>query len=395
MKDANGNAVSGATVSAVVTGPGLINGIASSDGTGNAGTLNQRVVSLTTTAGGWVVVGLAADGSAGVSTVTLTSGTASVSRSVTFSGTSATLTPTLGVGTFAVGTNGLNAAGGSAEDSSTAYAIKVKVLDSAGGLAQSGSIYAVSSNKAVATVSSAAHAISKGYVYILVTGVAAGTANITFQNTDPTGTTAPTATATQAIEVTSSTADKVVVATDKASYQAGEPGTLSITLTNAAGRPVADGTYTIFAATTPLVSNLYLQGNSTGPNASAWSTGMVSVTTFGGVASYDFYAPSVSGTLTFTGTTLASSTSSAALSQNVRGSVLTTSASVGSSASGGDASLALDAANAATDAANNAYDEAQNATQAASDALAAVKALAVQVKALIALVTKIKNKVGA
>ena len=95
------------------------------------------------------------------------------------------------------------------------------------------------------------------------------------------------------------------MALDKADYQPGEPGVLSITLTNAAGRPVADGTYTIFA--TGLASNLFMQNNGSGSN-DTFTAGATSVTTQGGVAAYDIYAPAFSGTLNITATTLGATT---------------------------------------------------------------------------------------
>jgi len=406
FKDANGNAVNGATVTVLITGAGFISAGGTALATYSATTATQVATSITTGANGTAWVAIGQSGTAGVATVqayvTLADGTkVTGTKSVTFTGSAATITPTSAVGAFVVGVNGKNANGGSAEDSSSAYAIKAKILDSAGGLVTSGSIWAKSSNTAVATVSGAAHTPSAGYVYILVTGVSVGKATITFQNTDPAGTTAPTVTGTVDITVNAALANSVTISTDLATYQPGQPGTVSITLKNADGTPVADGTYTVFGATTPLVSNLYLQGNSGGPNASAWSSGITSVTTTGGVASYDFYAPSVSGTLTFSGTTISATTSSSNLTAAARSVAATASATI-AGAGGGDAALALDAANAATDAANNAYDEAQNATQAAQDALAAVTALAAQVKSLIAsvksltaLVSKIKAKVGA
>jgi len=408
LKDANGNAVANATVYATVSGPGLIS-IGTLSGTDGSGSISNvtgssRVATTTTTSTGWVYVQIANDLSAGVGTITLTSGTVSASRSITFTGGAATLTAVAGTGTYRVGVNPINGydVGSVSEDSSTGYAFKVKGVDSAGNLVKSGTVYAKSSNTAVATVSTVAHDFAtnaNGYVYFLVTGVAAGKATITVQDTNPAGSTAPTASTTIDIQVTTGGANKIALSLDKSSYAPGEPGTLSVTLTNATGDPVADGTYTIFAAATPLLSNLNTTGYATGPNATAWATGKVSVTTSGGVAAYDFYAPTNSGTLTFSGTTLAATTVSSDVTQAARAQAVTVSASVTGDSS---ASLALDAANAATDAANNAYDEAQNATQAAQDALAAVTALADQVKSLIAsvksltaLVSKIKAKVGA
>jgi hypothetical protein len=400
LKDSNGNAVSGATVSVTISGPGLIGARASAAGLSydtsmNTTTeVNQRVASVTTIAGGYVIVHLSGDGTAGVSTVTLTSGTVTTSRSVTFTGAVASYTLTGLTGTYGVGAYGT-------DDSLTAsLGIKVQGKDSAGGTAVVGTYYAKSSNKAVATVSASSHDISvtsggktAGTGFIAVTGVSAGKSTITIQNTDPAGTTAPTVTATIEVEVTSSTADSVTMSLDKGSYQPGEPGVLTVSLKNAAGRPVADGTYTIFAAATPLVANLYMQSNSTGANG-AFASG-VSVTTVGGDAAFDIYAPSTSGDLTFSGTTLAASTVSSALTQNARAKALSATATVSGGAADAQASLALDAANAATDAANNAYDEAQNATQAASDALSAVTALAAQVKSLIASVKKLTAAVAA
>jgi hypothetical protein len=392
LLDGNGNSVTGATVSVTMSGPGLIGAVADNDGKSyTISTMTQRVASVTTEAGGWVVVHLSGDGSAGVATVKLTSGTVSTERSVTFTGTAASYTLTALTGTYGVGTYGAN-------DSLTASGIKVVALDSASGAARTGNFWATSSDKTVATVSSAAHDLSgtsdgrsAGTGYIAVTGVKAGKSTITIQNADPAGTTAPTVTKTIEIEVTSSTADAVTMALDKPSYSPGEPGVLSITLTNAAGRPVADGTYTIFASTAPVTANLFMQDNN-GANGKFVSG--VSVTTNAGVAKYDIYAPSVSGELSFTGTTLSSSTVSSALTQNARGKVLAATAEISGGAADSAAALALDAANAATDAANNAYDEAQNATQAASDALAAVTALSKQVASLIASVKKLTAAVA-
>ena len=394
VKDSNGNAVSGATVTIVVSGPGLITTGATGTPAGPLAVGTVRAASVTTDSTGYAFVGISGDGQAGISTITATSGTATASRSVTFSGSAASYTLTSNTGAY-----GPSATYGT-DDSTTASGIKVKALDAASGLAVTGSFWATSSNKAVATVTSGAHSLSSvsnksaGYGFIAVTGVAAGTATITVQNTDPAGATAPTVTATVSIKVTTAgAADSVAFTTDKASYQAGEPGVLNVTLKNAAGDPVADGTYTIFDSAYPLISNLYLQQRTGGDNT-AWSSGLTAVTTVGGVASFDFFNPSVNGSLTFTATTISASTVSSALTQNARAKAVTVTTPVGT-ASVDQSALAYDAASAATDAANNAYEEAQNATQAASDALAAVKALAVQVKALIALVNKIKAKLKA
>jgi protocatechuate 3,4-dioxygenase beta subunit len=396
LKDGNGNPVNAALVSVTVSGPGFIEAQipGTSDGTGTSVSPApaKRVDSVTTDQYGWVHVAIAGDGTAGVSTVTLTSGTASVSRSITFTGVAASytltnLTTTYGIGNYGTGDD--NQAYVAATDTA---GILVNGLDSAGGKVATGDFYAVSSNPLVASVTSAVKAHNAVGTVVGVTGVSVGTATITIRN----GSTAALSTVTKTIqvEVSTGTAATVTMALDKAEYQPGEPGVLSITLTNAAGRPVADGTYTIFAATAPLSSNLFMQNNASGSN-DTFTAGATSVTTVGGVAAFDIYAPSFSGTLTITATTLGATTSSSALATGaVRGAVLAATATVSGGAADANAALALDAANAATDAANNAYDEAQNATQAASDALAAVTALAAQVKTLIASVKKLTAAVA-
>jgi adhesin/invasin len=396
LTDGNGNPVNAATVSVTISGPGFIAAAAAgtTNGTGTSPdtTPNNRVASVTTDANGWVIVSIGPDGTAGVSTVTLTAGTVSVSRSITFTGAAASYSVTGLTTTYKVGANGTGDDNSAYVAASMSEGILVKGLDSAGGAAASGDFYAVSSNPLVASVTSAAKTVRAAGTVVGVTGVSVGTATITIRNNSTAA--LSTVTKTFEVEVSTGTAATVTMALDKAEYQPGEPGVLSITLTNAAGRPVADGTYTIFAATAPLTSNLYMQNNASGSN-DTFTAGATSVTTVGGVAKYDIYAPSFSGTLTITATTLGATTSSSALATGaVRGAVLAATATVSGGAADANAALALDAANAATDAANNAYDEAQNATQAASDALAAVTALAAQVKTLIASVKKLTAAVA-
>ena len=307
LKDANSNAVNGALVSVTISGPGFIEAgnAGSAAGTGAAlAAPAKRVASVTTDEHGWVHVAIAPDGTAGSATITLTSGTASVSRSVTFTGSAASFTVTSLTSTYGVDTYG----SAKTYASTDTDGIKVVGLDSAGGAAASGSFYAVSSNIAVATVPTAAQSINSAGNLISVTGVSVGTATITIQNAATAA--ASTVSKTIEVEVSTGTAATVAMALDKADYQPGEPGVLSITLTNAACRPVADGTYTIFA--TGLASNLFMQNNANGSN-DTFTAGATSVTTQGGVAAYDIYAPAFSGTLNITATTLGATTASSAL----------------------------------------------------------------------------------
>ena len=164
-----------------------------------------------------------------------------------------------------------------------------------------------------------------------------------------------------------------VAVTAPASADAGTTNAVNVSVLDANGYPVGDGTAVSLASSN---GGIFLGGSTTTTNGSLYTpTNLIA-----GSQGDNVVTALVSGATPITGTATVS----------VSGGVA------------GSSSLALDAANAATDAANNAYDEAQNATQAASDALAAVTALSAQVGALIAtvkslaaVVAKIKAKVKA
>jgi len=212
-------------------------------------------------------------------------------------------------------------------------------------------------------------------------------------------------------------------------------GPVTVTLTDATTKATASFTINLssvvastFAVTSPATVDLgnpfsyvVTAKDANGyniPDGALASNYISSVTSNGGIGSADLTTTSAAGvwTLKLTGPTVAISTgksdflltgtagtANSYLAKTLTATTVSASFPVNAAAAvGGDAALALDAANAATDAANNAYDEAQNATQAAQDALAAVTALAKQVSSLIAsvksltaLVSKIKAKVGA
>jgi len=177
----------------------------------------------------------------------------------------------------------------------------------------------------------------------------------------------------------SGAAAKVVVTPTATELDKGGNTTVTATVTDAAGYPVADGTSVTFAAT----DNGVIAGSSK--------------TTDGGSASTIFVASNTAGTSTVS-----------ALAGKVSGS---SSISIGGGSSESSSAIdaaneATDAANAATDAANAAAEAADAATAAAQDAQAAVAALATQVSSLIAgikaqitsltnLVIKIQKKVKA
>jgi hypothetical protein len=370
-KDALAAGMPGTTAYTVtLSGPGSLSATTTTAG--------ARALSGTAGSGTFYLFG---DGTSGVATVTVSSGsTVLATKSFTFySSTVATLSAVVNhaIVASAAKTDYIKDTG--TVLTTTPSAIAVTAKDASGNVIPgTASLLASSSNTSVLTVSAPVWDSTDSVYYVPVSGVAKGSAVVTITNAAGTISTTATLNVAQAV-IASWTA-----AFDKATYSAGDLASLLITAKDSDGNLVADGTYNnvlagAFATSQAVTSTLF----------------GTSLKFVNGVATATFYAPYNSGTLTVSAKGGSSTTVlSPALQLAAATTVLTASAAV-TAVGGSDASLALDAANAATDAANNAYDEAQNATQAASDALAAVKALAVQVKALIALVTKIKNKVGA
>jgi hypothetical protein len=356
--------------SVTITGPGLL---ASTNSTASA----AKALSINSgSTGDFYLFG---DGTSGIATVTFSVGSTVVAtKKVTFySTTVASLKATVNHGIVPV-----SSPSGFATDTGTGGVVSfvsVSASDANGNSIPSlTNLVASSSSTSVATVGTPTWDATDLVYYVPVTGVASGSVVITIK--DSTATYSATANLNVAKAVIASWTANFGSTT----YSAGDEAKLTISAKDADGNAVADGYY----------------GSALG-GAFSTSQGLTS-TLFGttlhfvnGVATATFYAPYNSGTLTANALGGSSTTVLGSAIQALAGVTALTATTSITAVGGGDASLALDAANAATDAANNAYDEAQNATQAASDALAAVKALAVQVKALIALVTKIKNKVGA
>ena len=377
LLDANGVAMpSSTTWSVTLTGPGTL-------ATSPTGTPGARVLTGTGAAPAFTIFG---DGSSGTTTITLSAGSTVVgTKTVTFySTTVASLTATA-MYNVVVAVHG----GYSATSTKTIYVVAKDASGNAISASGANGMTATSSSTAVATVGTPTYDANAGGTgvagyYVTVTGVAEGTATITIA--DSTG----KITATAPVLVTTDIAASVNASTDAAAYDPGTAVVYTISATDAAGNPIADGTYVGFLATLP-TTNVAVQGFSESTTA----------TFKGGMSSVTFYAPLSSGNVSVTGGVLGSTANFATALQAA--SLATATFAVNGNA---DVSAATDAANAATDAANAAADAADNATQAASEALAAVNSLATTVASLIAgikaqitsltnLITKIKNKVGA
>jgi hypothetical protein len=394
--DANGtgSALKDTLTATITSGGGTLAAASStsvSDGTGsmwdsrtvrtfNSPTPNYST-SLRTDASGNVAFLVFTNGIAGVTTISVknSAGVVVTTKTLTFTGTDVSSITLTVVKSFV---NGDTAGAG------TSKVITAALKDSAGnivtGLAWSPTVtYSVATLGAYRTNGGAGIDTTTSDSTGLVTygwtapgTVAYGPVTVTFTD--------PTTKASASVVITVSSAIAATVTASAPSVDLGNTFSYSVTAKDANGYAIPDG----------LAASNYI--SSVTSNAGIGSADLTS-TSVGGVFKLQVTGPVVNvstgtGAFLLTGT---AGTANTYLAKTLTATTVTASFSVNGSADGSNASLALDAANAATDAANNAYDEAQNATQAASDALAAVKALAVQVKALIALVTKIKNKVGA
>jgi len=258
--------------------------------------------------------------------------------------------------------------------SSDAYTING--LDSAKNIvaAGPGTIFLVSSAPLIASVPASS---SGAGANVTVTGVAAGTAEISVCNTSLC--TAATKTLKFTVTVGKVTAKTVTLSFDKASYAPGEKMTLTVKAVGSDGTAVGDGTYNLFKSTG-------IAFNSAVVGAPAAAAAVVIGGTTAGVKTYTLYAPLVSGDVTATAT-------EGTDTDNVIAAGTAATLSATASVSGGAADAALDAANEATDAANYAADAADAATTAAEEATAAATAAQDSADAALAAVTDLGLKV--
>ena len=237
--------------------------------------------------------------------------------------------------------------------------------------------YAFSSDTSVVTVPS-----TQGSS-IVMTGVKSGTATITVGNASTIATS--TITKTLAVKVGAVLASSVKFTFDNNSPQPGEKVTMTVTALDASGNAVGDGTRALFSAA-GITTSLSVQG-------ATFATPSADVALVDGKATYSFYAPTGTGSLTVTateGTGTASTTKGA-----ITGTVVVNNASADAAVDA--ANEAAQAASDATDAALAAADAADAATAAAQDAVDAVAALSAEVntliKALKAQITTLTNLV--
>jgi hypothetical protein len=435
VNNGSGTAYNGATVSASITGSGLIT-IDTVD-TSTIGTNPARAASLTLDGAGTLghtsgsptnlaYVHVSADGSSGTGTITVSltdpvSGLTTVlaTKTVAFTGSVASVKA---VGNLKVlrassvaNYSGAQTAAGALTIAGT-VALTGYTLDSNGNKATGATVKAVSSDATIlgtntcqpATSTTAATGVTAKAtagvnewscpVYGVVGAASGKSATVTFEAADSTG--AYTILATPVTFTIGGAITKVALSTDSASYTPLAPVTITVTATDASGNAAYDQDSTGLVATP--VSSIQLGGTALTDSTSGISAATSIV---GGVAKFTgFYAPAAEGNFTISGTNTLATLDAVSVTASVTGG-----ASTAAQAAVDAANEATDAANAATDAANNAMDSADAAQQAALDAgdkadaaLAAVtdlatkvSAIATQIAALSALVKKIAAKVKA
>jgi hypothetical protein len=379
----------------IKSGPGLLGAISNKADLTVEGAYG-RVMAVKST--DWVSV--YSDGSAGVATIEIQSkaGVVLATETVTFYGTATKATATVAKAV-------IGAAAGAG-----ASAILVNLYDGTTEIKDATTFY-VNSDKttvisgAYTTTGSLTYNTDEGGFLVSLTGVAAGTANITITtNSSAAGTTGVTA-APVAIRVGSTTIDDVKVAFDKTSYLPGELAVITVTPVDKDGLVLSSSdTYTVFA-TGGIVAPVAL------PAASATITGVeahdggVAGAGLGAdsIASYKVYMPAYQGTFVFKYTTgTMATTAKSAVARTV--SVDVVAADGGAAAAAAEEATA--AANDATDAALSAAEAAEAATAMAQEAVDAVaelsasvtkliSALRAQITTLTNLVVKIQKKVKA
>jgi hypothetical protein len=326
-----------------------------------AGSLGKSVVLKYTPGATGTDIGIYADGTAGTATITISTPSVTfAAKTVTFFSTTSTkIVATKKSNTMSIGSN--------------ASVVLGKATDSAGNTvgadATSTGVYAYSSNTAVISDSGTACVYNSTYQIheCALTGVAAGTANITLRNSATAGA-ASTVNSTEAISVTVSTGvpTSLKMEWNKATYAPGEKATLSVWAVDAAGKPVGPQT----------ISNLI--------NASGMST------TSGFVAGSSTTAVTIPNTTT----SYELKTRSALLGDSVASAEPTAQITVYMPFAGGSVSVSA-TGGASLPVAAQAVKVTATATvtDSGAAALAAVTALATTVASLKTLITTLTNLV--
>ena len=258
------------SILATVSGTGLIG-----YGT-NATTMSSLGRAIVIPTGNYI--GVFADGTAGVGTITLTTltGTVLATEQVTFYGDIATIVATPVKSVIAVGAN--------------TTTVKAVAKDASGVTVGAGTLYANSSDVATVSDSGTAATIVNGEALFTITGIKAGSVAITIRNAAGTIVSAPVSTRVEAAAAT------VKISFDKATYLPGEAATVKVQVLDAAGLPVSGKTHSALFATGGITSTYAFGSGSDALTAT-------SVTTDTDTAkSYKVYMPLTENTVTLSAT---------------------------------------------------------------------------------------------
>jgi len=402
IKDQNNVAFDARGVTATVSGPGAL-GI-NADATVTNAAATGRAVSISSTgADNTAVVTVWNDGTTGVATITLSSGTTTLgTKTVTFYGAVTKLTATQNLKVARASADGaqLGCSIASCTLGSSAAnipAVYIAATDVNGNPVPGLTITSVISNTLVIASSAntqddATAGDGPGYYNASVTSAPVGTsgasATVTYRTTVGT-----TVISSDPVTFTlgGSTRNSTITL-NKATYEPGEAMIVTRTATDSAGNPVYDGEAALAVTFSKLTGG-------TAPGDTQYRNGTRATSS----TAPTVFAPSFEGGFiaSFTGVT-----DGVAATKSTTAVVTDLAATIQATAAIDAASEATDAANAATDAANAAAEAADAATAAAQDAADAVAALSVSVSAMIDtlkkqitaltnLVIKIQKKVKA
>ena len=278
-----------------------------------SGTVAGKNVTYKYTAGTYLDVFVYGDGTAGTSTITISTPSVTfATKTVTFYTTTATkLTVVSGTTNLGVGSNTMTALG--------VGVVWVKATDALGNTvvanATGGSgVYAYSSDKGVVSDSGTACAYSSttGYHHCALTGVVAGSATITIKNL---GTNINAATVsgdkTVVVNVTNSAPAKLKLAFNKSSYAPGEKGYILISVVDSADKVLPGAARTEMVTSSGISTTAGFSGalptlNATGYTTYAMVASVDSIDSTDPIAKLTFYAPftGTSMTISATGGTL-------------------------------------------------------------------------------------------
>jgi hypothetical protein len=300
LKDQYAANIGGQTVSATISGSGLIK---AQTGHGTAPAGDARATSVVLAAGvHQAQIGINSDGTAGVGTITVSVGTTVLAtKTITFYGAVATLTAKQNhrIASSAGAALGDGSATPAATSIATTPAVVITAKDSLGNAVPGLTITAVSSDTAVMSESLTVNgdSVTTGNYNVAVTSVAntsGKTATLTFRVMS--GTTVLAATTPVSYTLGGAVAS-VALSLNKASYSVGEAAVATITVKDAAGNAAFDADHANIL-TGALASSLSVV------KALQFNTTNTSVSSLGGVSTVAFNAPGTSGTnWTISGTT--------------------------------------------------------------------------------------------